>query len=224
MAAAVYEACNICRVPIDCEAILQHYGLRAVNIDTLKDRQPDLYDLCLDFSEDSFLFRERKLIFYKDIDPRRTRFSLMHELGHYLMAHSFCSPDEEWEANHFASYILAPRPLIHYLRRPTLARLCRHFDISMQAAEIALSDYNKWRLQYSGDICEWEDRLLVRFLASDQTSSPFSLDRAEEDYRCMQYLTLKTEKYPLSRRFLTPSQIDYDHDLERLEAIYYSPG
>lgn len=163
LAADVYEECNIRRVPIDCGAILKHYGLRTVNINTLKNTHAELYRLCLFFSEDAFLFREKKLIIYRNRNHCRTRFSLMHELGHYLMNHFHCSPNEEREANHFASCVLAPRPLIACMDVPEPATLSKCFDISRSAAEIALIDYYRWQ-QFHGREEGWEVCLRSRLI------------------------------------------------------------
>lgn len=165
-AADVYEACDIRRLPIDCNAILNHYGLRAMNIMELKDRHPELYALCLDFSEDSFLYRKGKLIVYRDINYSRTRFSLMHELGHYLLGHRFGSPEEEWEANHFAAYILAPRPCLPYCGSSNVRAISFYFDISLRAAEIVKENYYKWWCTHQ-TLTEWDERLLVRLYGRD---------------------------------------------------------
>lgn len=170
LASGVYETCDTREVPIDCQSILNHYGLKAINIDTWKKTQPELYGLCLDFSEDSFLYRTKKLIIYKDLDHNRTRFSLMHELGHYLMNHHHSSFGEEHEANHFASYILAPRPLIRYMGIPTPHNLSLRFGISRQAAEIAGREYYVWWNNLHGGLSDWEERLLIRFLGEDYAS------------------------------------------------------
>lgn len=165
LAADVYEACNIHHLPINCDAILEHYGLRAININQFRT-QPELYRLCLNFSEDSFLFRKRKLIIYKDIDYFRTRFSLMHELGHYLLGHHLGSPGEEAEANHFAGYLLAPRPYFPYVGSINLRTISFCFDISRRAAEIARENYYSWWCTQQKP-ASWEECLLVRLLGED---------------------------------------------------------
>lgn len=37
-AADIYKACDIREFPINCMAVLEHYGLRAINIETLREK------------------------------------------------------------------------------------------------------------------------------------------------------------------------------------------
>ena len=71
------------------------------------------------------LLKERRLIeVQQDIHPHRQRFTIAHEIGHFVLGHStdFCSFDEhatgdprssnERQANVFASELLMPDPWI----------------------------------------------------------------------------------------------------------------
>lgn len=71
------------------------------------------------------LLKERRLIeVQQDIHPHRQRFTIAHEIGHYVLGHTtdFCSFDEratgdprssnERQANIFASELLMPDPWI----------------------------------------------------------------------------------------------------------------
>lgn len=49
-------------------------------------------------------------------NPARLRFTLAHELGHRLLGHDGADAAEEREANHFASHLLCPEPLLARLR------------------------------------------------------------------------------------------------------------
>lgn len=85
----------------------------------------------------------------------RDRFTLAHELGHYILHSSgvqlcrsdgghvvaFCDP--EWQANTFASKLLMPDHLIYGL---TPSEVSRNFGTSYQAAEIALKKAKKAKL------------------------------------------------------------------------------
>lgn len=71
--------------------------------------------------------------------PGRLNFSLAHELGHLVLKHNGAGPWEEREADHFAMYLLFPRPAMRRLaeRNQTvyaeqLAALCY---TSVRAAE-----------------------------------------------------------------------------------------
>lgn len=74
----------------------------------------------------------------------RIRFSLMHELGHYMLGHSGTSQENEDEADCFASYILAPRVAINYYQCSTADQLHDRFGLSYAAANRTLIDYNTW--------------------------------------------------------------------------------
>jgi hypothetical protein len=67
-------------------------------------------------SEDGFSFRRRDeyLIIYNsspDIPKTRQRFTIAHELGHYVLKHHAQTDTEEREADCFARNLLAPRRL-----------------------------------------------------------------------------------------------------------------
>ena len=85
----------------------------------------------------------------------RDRFTLAHELGHYVLHSSgvqlcrsdggrvvtYCDP--EWQANTFASKLLMPDHLIYTL---TPSEISKEFGTSYQAAEIALYKAKKAKL------------------------------------------------------------------------------
>ncbi len=76
--------------------------------------------------------RERYLIVYrKDENPARLRFTLAHELGHRLLHHGQPNERQEAEADCFASHLLCPRPAMVLLAART-----PHFTAS-QAAVLA---------------------------------------------------------------------------------------
>ena len=89
-----------------------------------------------------------RVIFYDDTTSRgRQRFSVAHELGHVLL-HSTDSPTVqnreispadnpiESEANVFASRILAPMCVLHYLNVQSAEEIAEKCDISIVAARI----------------------------------------------------------------------------------------
>lgn len=89
-----------------------------------------------------------RTIFYDDTKPRtRQRFSVAHEIGHIIL-HSTVkatvfnreiSPNDnpqEAEANVFASRLLAPLCILHYMNISSAEEVANLCDISMIAAEI----------------------------------------------------------------------------------------
>lgn len=141
----VFRKCDIHSFPINCEDLLKHYGYRIFSYKELRDRNPELYNLSLGYSEDAFRAGASKIVAYNHNRPRgRIRFSLMHELGHHVLDHTGASDQNEKEANAFASYILAPRMAIHYSRCKNANDVARLFDMSFEAADNAFIDYRRW--------------------------------------------------------------------------------
>lgn len=56
------------------------------------------------------------VIYRNDGHPARLRFTLAHELGHRLLGHNGGDAAEEREADHFASHLLCPEPVVAHLR------------------------------------------------------------------------------------------------------------
>ena len=72
------------------------------------------------------------------------RFSIAHELGHRILAHSGCGtdPGQEREANIFAAELLMPLGLVKAALKRTrrLSELARAFQVSKDAMRIKLDE------------------------------------------------------------------------------------
>lgn len=90
---------------------------------------------------------ERVYICVSRTEPSaRQRYTVLHELGHYLLGHlgevplsrseSECRPAEEQAADHFAIGVLAPACVLWGLNLHTAEDIARVCGISMQAAQI----------------------------------------------------------------------------------------
>lgn len=144
-AADVLIECNVRQFPLDCFSILSHYGYKIYTYGQLQRRNTELYHMCIAYSEDAFRSGALKIIAYNETKPPvRIRFSLMHELGHHILEHQNDSAGNEQEANYFASNILAPRLAMYYTRSRILEEIAQIFDISVQAAYYAVTDFNEW--------------------------------------------------------------------------------
>ena len=83
------------------------------------------------------------------ITSRRFRWSIAHEIGHYVLKHPKPRTDEEAliyddEAETFAKYLLIPYPALrlHNIRSSEeLRKLC---DISFEASQIGYTSYLQW--------------------------------------------------------------------------------
>lgn len=141
--ADVYKKCNITSFPFDYKEVIRSYGYGCKSYSEVSEK---LRKMCLEISNDACIID--KTIFYNDrISHQRTMFTLMHELGHILLEHQTRNKEIEDEADLFASMILAPRILIHELNLRTADDIHDYFDISITAANRALTDYHSWFYQ-----------------------------------------------------------------------------
>lgn len=139
----VYKECEIRSFPVDCFAILGHYDLHTITYQDAKKNSPDLYTAISGYSKDAFRFR--MTIYYNALNTEgRVRFSLMHELGHYILGHTKSTPDNEDAADYFASQMLAPRVAIKKNGCTTSEDLHTLFGLSYAAANRTLTDYKNW--------------------------------------------------------------------------------
>ena len=147
--AKVIIECNVKRFPIDCFSILKHYGYKIYSYSELYEKNKELYDMCLSYSDDAFRSGSMGLIAYNDRKSKtRIRFSLMHELGHHVLKHKNDTPRNESEANYFASNILAPRIAIYY------AKLKPHSKKEVHLTYIVpTKGLNDGYLEFFGEFC-----------------------------------------------------------------------
>ena len=137
---SVYVECDIRSFPIDCFKILRHYNFRIYTYAQLLAANPRLYEMCRKYSDDAF--RYQNIICYnQQSHEKRIRFSLMHELGHYILGHKEDSDENEDEADYFASCMLAPRIAILKTGCGTAEDIHDQFDVSYAAANRILSDF-----------------------------------------------------------------------------------
>lgn len=93
--------------------------------------------------------------------PRRQRFTIAHELGHYFLHRDRGSfedramfrqngrfSNEEWEANSFAAMILIPHVSLQKMieQRATISSIAQKFDVSELAAEFRIKNLGEERV------------------------------------------------------------------------------
>lgn len=141
----VLTECNVKYFPFDCFQILLHYGYKIYTYSELEKKNHELYKMCISYSQDAFRVGHLKLIAYNEKKPAsRIRFSLMHELGHHILEHKSDTPENEAEANYFASNILAPRLAMYYAKLKSVQEVADLFGISTSAAYYAAQDFSEW--------------------------------------------------------------------------------
>lgn len=138
-----YELCGVDSFPLDCYSILQCFGFKVYSYSKIRALNSELFSMCQNFSADAFRFKN--IICFNDLKPKeRICFSLMHELGHYLLEHRSSQAFCEFEADCFASHILAPPLVIHLSGFRTAKDISRVFSISRSAAYHAKNNYKIW--------------------------------------------------------------------------------
>lgn len=136
---AVYQKCQIKSFPIDCFQILDNYDIAYKTYSSLNNLRE-----CYSISNDAFT--ARNTIFYNDrMTKGRIAFSLMHEFAHFIMDIPDGSKESEDDADRFASNILAPRVMIHYLLdKRDSDQIHDTFGLSYSASNNAVGDYKRW--------------------------------------------------------------------------------
>lgn len=86
-------------------------------------------------------------IYYNDeMTYERTNWSILHEIGHFILDHTGQNPEyEEAEADFFAKYAIAPPILIDEIQPTSPLDIYVRFRVSMEAAQYAFEYYQKWR-------------------------------------------------------------------------------
>lgn len=218
--------CHVKYFPVNCFEILKHYGYRIYTYSDLQTRNPELYDMCISYSEDAFRSGSMHIVAYNDKKPMtRIRFSLMHELGHHLLEHKNDSSENEAEANYFASNLLAPRIAMYYAKLKTIIEVADLFDLSSSAAYYAAQDFSEWcnEIQRRG-MHGYDKDLYKNFYNQNYGGFVYSVKKCEccgaEVYNskkpyCRGVCELPEE--PLQRRFFTPFSEDEVRALRRFE-------
>lgn len=169
----VYKDCQIKTFPIDCFSILDHYNFMVFTYSQLHEIDLELYELGTSLSNDAFSDMGLRIAAYNErLNQYRIRFSLMHELGHFILEHkSEKTKQTEDEADCFASNILAPRPLIKHMHIKDAEELHNRFAVSYTAANNAWSNYmNRWKLMPPVDM----DTALIELIYPTLTPNKLS--------------------------------------------------
>lgn len=128
--------CGVSELPIKPVQIAAHYGIscKPVNRERLNGASGEIKAV----NGKTFIF------FCKDEPKERQRYTIMHELGHYLLGHlgevplsrseSECRPEEEQAADKFAIDVLAPACVLWGLNLHTAEDIAGFCGISAQAA------------------------------------------------------------------------------------------
>ncbi len=167
-AVKLFTKLNFSKIPIDPVEIANALDIRLVTYSQLTQLS---YEQKMSISKDGFCYEVKLsptesqwIISYNEKMPSvRIRFTIMHEIGHIILNHSEHSELADSEANYFASYSLAPPPLIHKMKPEDYIEIAEIFDISKECAMYAMKKYNNWLRYGSKDFLEHEIKLLTLF-------------------------------------------------------------
>jgi len=144
MAYAVLASLHISSLPISTLSIIGYCPhLRVIPYTEACARFGLKWDeyMALNVSERGYICRkgENAIIFYNDtIGFEIIRFTLAHELGHYLLDHTAETSVSDREANCFARNLLCPVPITDHFDLQDIDDCCSLYAVSPPAAEVVL--------------------------------------------------------------------------------------
>ena len=136
----------------------------------------------------------RSWIFYNDEKPcNRIRWTMFHEIGHYLLDHDDSVDDavKEAEATFFAKYAIAPPPLIREFGAESSEDVARIFGVSREASWYVWNYYLNWLFHTCQKQLNWYDEKLCSLFNTTQCSSSFrvivrSLGKRKDQKGCVE--------------------------------------
>lgn len=161
-----YKEMNVNSLPIDCFGIAQKLGFTIVKFSDLSEQVREMVSECGgDAYTLDLIDSNEKYIFYNDdVVMGKQRFSIMHELGHYVLGHKESDSElAESEADFFAKYALAPLPLLFQRNIDNYIDLAEQFEISKECAYYVMDNYMKWIMYGSPKFTDYENDLIKLF-------------------------------------------------------------
>lgn len=166
---------RVSQVPICPYALASSLGIRLAAYSSLNKFK---MEACFEFSNEGFTLDDT--IYYNDsMYEKRTRFTIMHEIGHIMLNHSEESDVTEEEANFFAKYILAPPVLIYAHDRACdmdEIKIGRIFYVSHEISIYIFKYYQSWLSCVSRTVAlhPIDSRIYDLFYRDGEISQPLS--------------------------------------------------
>lgn len=145
--ADVYEELHITKFPVKCMEVCKGLGITLKSYNQFDERT---FSSVIRASEDGIVFKmdNHYRIFYNPSKrTERIRSTVFHEIGHIRLRHLIHDEENEAEANFFASYFLAPPPLINYFNLKYEEEIMEKFWTTFSLANYALGRFNR-RIAY----------------------------------------------------------------------------
>ena len=144
---SLFKQYNITSVPIDCFKLASNMGFELIPYSNLSDKKLEAVKKLSggDGYTIDIVDSGRKIIFYDDTACLgRQRFTILHELGHYILDHRERSDLAEAEADFFAKYAIAPPPIIYGLEIDNYVDISDIFVTSKECAFYLMESFVKW--------------------------------------------------------------------------------
>ncbi|NLC93893.1 MAG: ImmA/IrrE family metallo-endopeptidase [Treponema sp.] len=140
-------------IPFNVFKLAKKMGIKLVKFSELTQKEfQQLSGFGINFESAGFLAIASKngkiipFIYYNDAqDSRRIRFTILHEIGHFILGHLEQSDLAEAEANFFAKYFIAPPVLIDRINPSDYMQIACVFNLSNQCAWNSFDYYTKWK-------------------------------------------------------------------------------
>lgn len=161
---ATLEKFGMSEISIDCFELAHRMGIIVIPFSELTQDQLNNIGFC-EGEAIMFCLDKDTYIFYNDIDNNisRQRFSIFHEIGHYVLGHKGESDLAKSEADFFARYVIAPIPLLWKLKCLDVVDIKNTFNTSYECAAIIKTNYDNW-IKYGGnELKTFEEKLIYIF-------------------------------------------------------------
>ena len=127
---------NVSTLPIKLVPLCRQMGIRVIRYCDMPESAQRDRDGCNAIIDGNYC-----ILYNETFSSTRKRFTIAHELGHILMKHSGV-PDNEHEANIFASRLLMPACVLYECGVSSATDIMELCDVSRSAAEIRLERLN----------------------------------------------------------------------------------
>ena len=152
----VIEKYEINKIPVNVFDLANKMGIRLVKYSQLTEYEVNkLESLGISRNSDGFFALVNKngndipFIYYNDRkNEKRIRFTILHEIGHFVLGHLEQSDLAETEANFLAKYLIAPPVLVNKINPTDYMDIANVFNISKDCAWYAFDYYEKWLRHY----------------------------------------------------------------------------
>jgi len=173
--AELYEECELNTLPIDCFKIAEKLHYILIPYSKLpKEKRAKAMSLDKDgYSKieiNPVTEMEVYVIYFNDCKENigRMRWTIFHEIGHCYLGHHD-NPDysktktEEFEADFFAKYTIAPPPLIHKMKCKNPHDIMTIFHTSIDAGRNIYNYYIKWNEYGPRNPASYEKQIISQF-------------------------------------------------------------